>query len=36
MMFDLTARIPPGQLERWNHFLGDENVPALEQNGRWL
>lgn len=36
LMFDLTVRIPPGQLDQWHHFWGDENVPALEENGQWL
>jgi hypothetical protein len=36
LMFDLTVRIPPGQLAQWNHFWGDENVAALEENGQWL
>ena len=36
MMFDLTVRIPPGMLAAWEHFWGDENVPALEANGQWL
>lgn len=36
LMFDLTVRIPPGQLDQWNHFWGEENVPALEENGQWL
>jgi len=36
MMFDLTVRIPPGRLDDWNHFWGDQNVPLLEQNGQWL
>jgi len=36
LMFDLTVRIPPGLLDQWNHFWGEENVPALEENGQWL
>jgi hypothetical protein len=36
MMFDITVRIPPGMLDAWEHFWGDENVPALEANGQWL